>query len=155
MKLNIIRSIARAMFYIHHNNIVHRDLKSHNVLLDRNLNVKLCDFGLAKHKDDLNLGNGKFAGTPAYMAPELYLKRAYDEKVDVFAFGTLVWEVLVRKIPYEGLESQEIRQRVTAGDALYIPRSVENSMLSKVIEKCRDPNASKRPSFEEILTLLN
>lgn len=52
--------------------IVHRDIKSHNILIDDHYNVKICDFGLARFKADLNKGTMQFAGTPTYMAPELF-----------------------------------------------------------------------------------
>lgn len=58
--------------------IVHRDIKSHNILVDENLNVKVCDFGLARFKADIGKGALQFAGTPTYMAPELFQKRSYD-----------------------------------------------------------------------------
>lgn len=79
---------------MHSAGIVHRDIKSHNVLIDENLNVKICDFGLAKFKADIGKGSMQFAGTPNYMAPELFQKKQYDQAVDVFAFGTLMWEIL-------------------------------------------------------------
>ena len=50
------------------------------------------------------------------MAPELFMKRVYDEKVDVFAFGSLLWELLTQQVPYDGLEPVDIKQRVEAGD---------------------------------------
>jgi serine/threonine protein kinase len=58
--------------------------------------IKICDFGLAKFNADLGLGKMVFSGTPAYMAPELFNKKNFDEKVDVFAFGTLLWELVSR-----------------------------------------------------------
>ena len=60
---------------MHSLGIVHRDLKSHNILVDENCNIKVCDFGLARFKADLNKGTMQYSGTPAYMAPELYQKR--------------------------------------------------------------------------------
>lgn len=50
----------------------------------------------------------QFAGTPTYMAPELFLKRSYDEKVDVFAFGCLMWEIINREVPFDGLDPSDI-----------------------------------------------
>ena len=50
----------------------------------------------------------QYAGTPTYMAPELFQKRSYDQSVDVFAFGSLLWEIINREVPYDGLEPQDI-----------------------------------------------
>lgn len=77
-------------------------------MLDENNKVKLCDFGLARKFSELNTGTSRFSGTPNYMAPELYLKKAYDQSVDVFAFGTLLYELFAREVPYEGLEHSDI-----------------------------------------------
>lgn len=60
------------LHYMHSLGIVHRDIKSHNILVDENNNIKLCDFGLARFKSDLNKGTMQYSGTPAYMAPELF-----------------------------------------------------------------------------------
>lgn len=67
------------------------------------MKVKLCDFGLAKKLSDLNRGLSQFSGTPAYMAPEVFQKRGYDHKVDVFAFGSILWEIYAREVPFDGL----------------------------------------------------
>ena len=63
----------------------------------------------------------QFSGTPAYMAPELFQKRMYDETVDVFAYGTLLWELIVREVPYDGLDVSDIRSKVEKEEALKIP----------------------------------
>ena len=60
----------------------------------------------------------QYAGTPCYMAPELFQKRQYNEKVDVFAFGTLLWETIERKVPFDGFEPAEIRAKVESGEPL-------------------------------------
>lgn len=54
----------------------------------------------------------QFSGTPSYMAPELFKKKSYDEKVDVFAFGTLLWELVCREVPYDGLDPSDIKDKV-------------------------------------------
>lgn len=71
-KLKIARDVARTFQYMHSLGIVHRDLKSHNILVDEHLNIKICDFGLARFKADLGKGTMQFSGTPVYMAPELF-----------------------------------------------------------------------------------
>lgn len=109
MRIRIARDVARVYFYMNSLGIVHRDLKSHNILVDENFNIKICDFGLARFKADIGKGTMQFSGTPAYMAPELFQKRQYDDKVDVFAFGTLLWEIFNREVPYDGLDPIDIK----------------------------------------------
>ena len=70
--MKIIKDSALVFHYMHELGIVHRDIKSHNILIDENFNIKVCDFGLAKFLADLNKGSMQFAGTPTYMAPELF-----------------------------------------------------------------------------------
>jgi len=137
------------MLYLHDCDIVHRDLKSHNVLLDDNYNIKLCDFGLAKTRTDLNIGCSKFSGTPAYMAPEILQKKSYDEKVDVFAFGTLIWEIFTRKIPHEGVELADLKQRILNDEKLFIPKTIPKD-IANIIDACRMLDPRKRPTFLEI-----
>lgn len=72
IRLWIAWDVARTFEFLHESGIVHRDLKSYNILLDESYNVKVCDFGLARFKADLNTGTMQFAGTPTYMAPELF-----------------------------------------------------------------------------------
>ena len=148
-KNKITKQLISTMAYIHSRGYVHRDLKTQNILLDNNLNMKMCDFGLTKLKSELNTGSGQFAGTPCYMAPELFERKYYDEKVDVFAFGTVLWEIYTQKVPYAGCDAMEIKQKVTKGEELYCPTTVPKQ-ITELINKCRSLKASDRPSFEEI-----
>ena len=70
----------------------------------------------------------QFCGTPAYMSQELFQRRQYDEKVDIFAFGTLLWELITREVPYDGLDPQDIRQRVEANEPLKVPYNVDQRL---------------------------
>ena len=149
-KLNIMSQICEAFVFYHMSGVVHRDLKSMNVLLDCSDNVKICDFGLARFKSELNKGSMQFSGTPAYMAPELFRKQSYDEKVDVFAFGTLFWETFAREVPYDGLEPGDIRDRIVRGDnKLEQPVNCPRK-FSSLIELCRQSSPQARPSFQDI-----
>ena len=148
-KNKITKQLIHTMAYIHSRGYVHRDLKTQNILLDKNLDMKLCDFGLTKLKSELNSGSGQFAGTPCYMAPELFDRKFYDDKIDVFAFGTVVWEIYTQKIPYFNCEALEIKQKVTKGEEL-ICSSIVPKQIASLIEKCRRVKPSERPSFKEM-----
>ena len=151
-KNKITKQLIHTMAYIHSRGYVHRDLKTQNILLDKNLDMKLCDFGLTKLKSELNSGSGQFAGTPCYMAPELFERKFYDDKVDVFAFGTVVWEIYTQKIPYFNCEALEIKQKVTKGEELICSSIVPKQIVS-LIEKCRKVKPSERPTFKEMETM--
>ena len=88
------------------------------------------------------------------MAPELFQKRQYDEKVDVFAFGTLLYECVAREVPYDGLEGADISAKVIKGDQLRIPFGVD-ARLGQLINDCRHVQSDKRPSFDTIVTRLD
>ena len=92
----------------------------------------------------------QFAGTPCYMAPELFQKRQYDEKVDIFAFGTLLWELVNRAVPFDGFEPAEIRQKVESGEALRADYRLDQR-LTQLINDCRHVQPANRPSFAEIV----
>ena len=151
-KNKITLQLISTMYYIHARGFVHRDLKTQNILLDKNLDMKMCDFGLTRKKSELNSGSGQFAGTPCYMAPELFERKYYDEKVDVFAFGTVLWEIYTQKIPYFNCETSEIKNYVIKGEPLVCGSSVPKP-IANLISKCRSVKASDRPSFEEILEM--
>lgn len=70
--MSIAKQVTNIFTYLHKCQVTHRDLKSYNILLDDNMKIKLCDFGLARKFNELNKGTSRFSGTPTYMAPELY-----------------------------------------------------------------------------------
>jgi len=102
--IRIDASMALALAFMHARNVAHRDVKSPNVLVSPHLEAKLCDFGLARMKSELMTGAMQYAGTPQYMAPELLQQKKYTEKVDVWAFGTLVWETMAEDVPFANLD---------------------------------------------------
>ncbi len=101
-RVSIARQLAKALLYIHLSAYVHRDIKTHNILLDHRYNLKLCDFGLTTLQESTNKGLNQFWGTPSYMAPELLQKKPYDNKIDVFAFGNVLYELFERSLPWDG-----------------------------------------------------
>ncbi|EAY14147.1 TKL family protein kinase [Trichomonas vaginalis G3] len=100
--------IARGMKCIHSSGFVHRDLKSPNVLIDQNKRIKLCDFGISSSSDKNDQSINR-AGTAQWMAPEFFNGRyEITEKVDVYSFAIIAYEIASKQIPFDGLDSQKI-----------------------------------------------
>ena len=128
-KGKIARGIIQVIYYLHKHGIAHRDIKSHNILLTSNFDIKLCDFGLAKHKCDLNTGAMQYSGTPTYMAQELFMKKSYDLSIDIFALGTLLYELYAGEVPYFGLDPVDIKAKILKDSNLPMKMSIKKSVL--------------------------
>mmetsp|Transcript_19776 Transcript_19776/g.27601 ORF Transcript_19776/g.27601 Transcript_19776/m.27601 type:complete len:666 (+) Transcript_19776:74-2071(+) len=156
-KIDMALDIARGMNFLHNLKppLVHRDLKSQNVLIDENLRVKISDFGTSVEK---NLMGTEIVGTAAWMCPARLLREESDEKTDVFSYGVILWELLNRKIPWEGLSNMQIIARVGhAGERLPLPDSPPKGCPNgfvNLIRDCWETHGVKRPSFEVILQSL-
>jgi len=151
LRKQIALDIARSVNYLHcfPTPLLHRDLKSLNVLLDNNLTAKLADFGWARMKETVMTGK---IGTYQWMAPEVIASAHYTEKADVYSFGVIMWEIACRKPPYYGIDVSEVAHRVVHqgyrppikdGDAPY--------SWTALMKRCWQKDPSKRPSFAQII----
>lgn len=150
------REVASAMAYMHAACVVHRDLKPQNVLLDGQGHAKVCDFGIAKFKDRTFLSTRNTqAGTPAYMAPEQFEGGRVDEKVDVYAFGMLLWECLTRQRPWADLKNpmQVIFVVGVQCQRPELPPALP-PRLAALIRACWADSPADRPPFAEVLHVL-
>ncbi|KAL1332058.1 hypothetical protein AAHE18_11G000200 [Arachis hypogaea] len=150
--LRMALDVAKGMNYLHHRNppIVHRDLKSSNLLVDKNWTVKVGDFGLSRLKDSTLL-TSKGRGTPQWMAPEVLRNEPSNEKSDVYSFGVILWELMTQSIPWENLNSLQVVGVVGFMDRrLELPEGLDPQVAS-VIRDCWQSDPEQRPSFQELI----
>ena len=107
--LKIFYQTALAIENLHKKNIIHRDIKPENILLDENFNIKLCDLGWACKLENNSLRNS-ICGTYEYMAPEIFMLKEHDKKVDIWCLGILLYEMIEGAPPYDAGSLNEIRK---------------------------------------------
>jgi serine/threonine-protein kinase ULK/ATG1 len=95
----IIYSIADAVALIHEKGIAHRDIKLANILLKKDFQIKLADFGFAKESQN-NMFMQTYCGTPITMAPEIIQNKPYDKKVDIWSLGVITYQLVYGKLPF-------------------------------------------------------
>lgn len=159
VRYTIIVDIARGLAFLHKEEILHRDLKSLNVLLDESMKAKLTDFGLAKIKNEtstLASMTGKVAGTLQYMAPELFKRKAiYTKKCDIYSVAMTFWEIASRNVPFGDAHGNQalVKEWVSEGQREEIPVDC-HPKVATLIQSCWDKDSDKRPSAEEIVKTL-
>ncbi|CAI5972126.1 unnamed protein product [Closterium sp. NIES-65] len=145
--------VARGMQYLHSNNIIHRDLKSANLLLNSSGLVKVADFGLARTEAQEPGNMTAETGTIRWMAPEMIDHQPYTRKVDVYSYGIVLWEICTAQWPFEGLSFVQLAHAIVA-DNLRPPTKDCPSQITKLVTRCWDRDPEKRPDFDEIVAYL-
>eukprot|EP00934_Nitzschia_sp_Nitz4_P009259 Nitzschia sp. Nitz4//scaffold293_size23253//14724//16078//NITZ4_008507-RA/size23253-processed-gene-0.12-mRNA-1//1//CDS//3329546201//9249//frame0 len=149
--------LASALAYMHSHRVVHRDLKPENIGFDRDNNLKIFDFGLARQlpqpetSDETVFKMTGHCGSPRYMAPEVALDHRYNEKVDVYSFSLLLWEILSLETPYMGVNKQYLKTNVWRGRHVR-PKlnGTWSSSLQGLLNAAWHRDETKRPSMTEI-----
>ncbi|PPD84267.1 hypothetical protein GOBAR_DD18777 [Gossypium barbadense] len=155
-RLRMALDTARGMNYLHNCTpmIVHRDLKSPNLLVDRNWVVKVCDFGLSRMKHSTYLSSMSTAGTAEWMAPEVLRNEPSDEKCDVYSFGVILWELSTLQQPWKGMNPMQVVGAVGFQHRrLDIPDDIDPA-IAEIIRKCWHTDPKLRPTFAEIMAAL-
>ncbi|XP_075471111.1 MAP/microtubule affinity-regulating kinase 3 isoform X3 [Ascaphus truei] len=143
------RQIVSAVQYCHQKQIVHRDLKAENLLLDADMNIKIADFGFS---NEFTVGNklDTFCGSPPYAAPELFQGKKYDgPEVDVWSLGVILYTLVSGSLPFDGQNLKELRERVLRGKyriPFYMSTDCENLLKRFLVL-----NPTKRGTLEQIM----
>jgi serine/threonine protein kinase/Flp pilus assembly protein TadD len=144
----ILKAVAEAIAVAHQAKVVHRDLKPSNIMLDKNGNAKVMDFGLAKFMEgDSNLSrSGDIIGTPAYMSPEQAAGGVVDARSDIYAIGAVGYEMITGRQMFQGDSVLQILSQVANIDPI-APRTLNwhvESDLQTIILKCLEKLPAKR-----------
>ena len=154
-RLNLALEIAQGINYLHSFNppILHRDLKSLNILLDKNYVAKIADFGWARLRDEHMT---KLRGTFQWMAPEVITNENYTEKADVYSFGIILWEFWSKEPPYKGIKAKEVGIKVKNNKNFRptMPDEVPQE-IAELIKCCWDADPDKRPTFLDIINYID
>lgn len=149
--VTIAKDCAEAVSYLHslRPRILHRDLKSENLLLTSRFRCKLTDFGLSRVYEGRKR-TMTVCGTPCWVAPEIFRGEPYNEKIDVYSFGVVLWELFVGKKPYTEYESVELPYRV--GKKGLRPPCLRHCppSINRLMKDCWHENSALRPTFPEI-----
>ncbi|XP_043931487.1 mitogen-activated protein kinase kinase kinase 20 isoform X1 [Protopterus annectens] len=147
--------IAKGMHYLQMEapvKVIHRDLKSRNVVIAPDRVLKICDFGASRfhsHTTHMSL-----VGTFPWMAPEVIQSLPVSETCDTYSYGVVLWEMLTREVPFKGLEGLQVAWLVVEkNERLTIPSSCPTS-FAELMRQCWEIDPKKRPSFKQILVTL-
>jgi hypothetical protein len=174
-KLVFAKDTALGMQHLHSLGCIHRDLKSGNLLVTQNYHIKVADFGTSKlaaslqanplYEGDTNeVGNGtrtmtKMVGTPLWMAPELLEgKKSYDNKVDVYAYGIVLFEILTQTLPWTELPAafflNRLSEAVLSGKRPAMPEEgvvCPDERFLGLMEQCWAQQGKDRPTFKDVV----
>lgn len=152
--IQLALDLSRGLSYLHSKKIVHRDVKTENMLLDANRTLKIADFGVARVEAQNPRDMTGETGTLGYMAPEVLDGKPYNRKCDVYSFGICLWETYCCDMPFSDLSFAEVSSAVVRQNLRpEIPRCCPSS-LANIMRKCWDANPEKRPNMDEVVRLL-
>ena len=139
--------VCSALDYAHMRGLVHRDIKPSNIMIKRNGEVKLMDFGIAhtRHLDALTMP-GTLIGTPSYMSPEQIVGQQLDVRSDIFSFGIVLYEMFTGVKPFTDEETRAVTAKILK-DRFRAPRRVNSGIpcaLQRIIKKCLKKKPQRR-----------
>ena len=154
--LTEMRQISQAMEHLHSKNIVHRDLKSANVLIAANGRLCVADFGLVRYcSRETEAQMTAETGSYRWMAPEVIRHEAYGVRCDVYSFAILCYEMLTFSIPFQSHTPVEVALAVaTKGLRPELPKTCP-AVLAELVVRCWEGEAARRPTFTDVIGRLD
>ncbi len=161
--VSIVARIAAALEVAHYHGVVHRDIKSDNILFDADGTPRLGDLGVARFEDDArhaeDTAKGVIIGTPAYMAPEQMMDaHGIDARADIYSLGVVLFEMLAGKRPYEGCSAMELMAKAVKGEPLPDVRAANPEVpeaVARALSLMAAPRPEDRPgSVRDVVDLL-
>ena len=158
-KARIVKQVADSLVAIHEKNICHRDIKPENILIEKNLNVKLIDFGIARLPDsDITL-DGDLLGSPMYLSPEAFISaRNVDFRSDLFSLGSVAYELFTGRHPFTGKNIQELSRKIRSSspvDLQNLPSDFPNALIELLGKMMRKKPKERFTCARDIVTSLN
>ena len=142
--------IARGLYYLHSQKVLHKDLKSGNILINNHGQAKISDFGLSKVTFASVRSIQKQTGDLEWQAPEAIQGTGYTEASDIYSFGVILWELFTRKKPFANLSGMALMDAIIAGKREAIPKDMPTEMQT-IITSCWDKEPTKRPYVSTLI----
>ena len=148
--VRIINQILMGLACMFSNGIIHRDLKTANILLKDGV-VKIADFGFCGFLQEMSEALRYSVGSPLYMSPEAYKKNSYSPKSDLWALGMIVYELILGEQPFRGYDYDSMVKSIAVGE---IYRNVDSPFLRMLLSKLFTVEVERRPEISEVLTAM-
>ena len=132
IKLSFINDLFNGLNYIHSKNVIHRDLKSENILVTSNLNLKISDFGISILNKNDTIDNN-LIGTPLYMSPELIQGLDFNYKTDLWSVGCIIYEIITKNIPFKSKSIHTLCYKIIKGE--YNEDLINKTKYSPIIKR--------------------
>ena len=147
----IIYMVLQGIKFIHEKNLINRDIKGRNILVGKNGNVKLCDFGICKRY--IENGMKKYrGGSPYWMAPEILKKEEYNQNIDIWALGITCIELAEYEPPYSKYSPEDVLKKIIKNPPKGLNEPEKWSYeFNDFVRKCLETDKNKRPFADELL----
>jgi len=152
--VNMCMNAANGINYLHSKNIIHRDIKAANFLIDEHFNVYVIDYGVSRVSPDDPQEKQTIVGTPVWMAPEVLSKFPYSSKADSYSFSLVLWGMVTGKVPYANVPALSLPLEVCFRK--YREKIPENTdpQIKDLILKLWDENPDNRLTMQNLLDIL-